>query len=555
MRRLATPILALIFALAVAVRAQNDAGFNDLARVFQIDLPSADAAILMDASLSMQNHRYRDVRQAVINFTATLTNTETLHLRVFGDVAGAPLEDRADKIAGAVAEHLPAEPLFQYTDLGLAILKGLEFLERDGASDAQALFLVTDGMHQPPPGGPFTRDFANDPNWQSLRERAWRLCQKRQVMIYGFGLGRRTDIALLRQIFPTPNIELIVGDTAQVVTTLKRVRENLRQARLRRAVGQELNDGKIKVWLAQSDIHGDASGFEQPVIIQNNYRHLPVIIERVNLRLASSSNKEIICELEGAPSELTLAPGRQWQGRLKGELQADLPGLSVGRKESVYRAEIQIAPIARLEHEAELASLGFDQLKPLCDEPPLRIELRARYGAPYWLIALSVGACATFAAIILHRRKLAAKHHAAIEQRQAERRRVAGAIKIWPANKPEPESGLADLGIHKAERIHLAQRPDGLEIATAIDPKADFVATIYGHLAGATPGKTESGKVEFRLEAAPGHRVAYEVGVGWREAARVTLCDRDLIEIDGWRLRYANQRLRTRAEAESARRE
>ncbi len=553
-RSLALTALSLI-ALTGSVQTQSGGSVAELARLFQIGLPPADVAIILDASLSMKKHRYEDVRQAIIDFASTLTDKETLHLRAFGDVAGAPLEDRADRIAGNVAEHLPAEPLFQYTDLGLAILKGLDFLERDEAGEAQALFLITDGMHQPPPGSPFTRDFANDPDWRSLRERAQALCQKRHVTIYGFGLGRQTDIALLRQIFPTPNVELIIGDAAQVITTLRHVRENLRQAQLRRAIERELNGGRIEVRLAQGEVYGDAGGFEQPVTIRNNYRYLPVAIERVNLRIASSSNKEIVCELEDAPRELTLAPGRQWQGRLRGSLQADLPGLSAGRKESVYRAEIRIAPIARFEHEADLARLSFDQSKPFCDEPPLRIELRARYGAPYWLIALSLLSCAAFALIVLRRRKLAEKHQAAIEQRQAERRRIAGAIKIWPAGKTEPEDGAADLSVHKAESLHLAQKPDGLEIVTTTDRDADVVATISGHLVGATPGKAESGKVEFRLEAARGHRLAYESGGQWREAARVTLCDRDLIDVDGWRLRYANHRLRTRAEAESARRE
>jgi hypothetical protein len=547
----------LAFTLGIPGRSQQNSQKAELAQLFQIGLPPADVGILLDASLSMKHHHYDDVRQAVVEFTSTLTNNEILSLRVFGDIAGAPLEDRADKIAGNVAGRLPKEPLFQYTDLGLAILKGLEFLERSGSSEAQTLFLITDGMHQPPPGSPYSRDFAGDRNWQALRERAQSLCQKRQVMIYGFGLGRQTDVALLRQVFPTTNVELIVGDAAQVVSALRRVRENLRQVQLRRAVEQELNGGTVGVQLDRSEIDGAADGFTQPVTIRNNYRHLPVIIERVELRRSTASSNEVVCELEGAPRELTLAPGQQWRGRLKGLLRAELPRIKLGRNERVYRAEIQITPIAKFQNHTAIAQLdpqGLFSPEPACAESSMRINLRARYGLPYWLVLVSLLFCSVLILAIRQRRKLMAKHQATIEGRHAERRRISGEIKIWPARVPEPDEGGADLSAYRSETLRLVKKPDGeLDVIVVVDPDAETVATLSGHLSGANPAKAESGRIEFRLEAARGHRLAYECGDGWREAQRVVLCDRDLIEIDGWRrLRYANHRLRTRAEVESA---
>src|SRR5262245_46606878 len=84
--------LILFAALAATGRSQPGPVANDLSQVFQIDLPSADTAILMDASLSMRNHRYADVRQAVIEFASIGAGKETLSLRVFGDVPSSPLE-------------------------------------------------------------------------------------------------------------------------------------------------------------------------------------------------------------------------------------------------------------------------------------------------------------------------------------------------------------------------------------------------------------------------------------------------------------------------------
>ena len=92
-----------------------------------------------------------------------------------------------------------------------------------------------------------------------------------------------------------------------------------------------------------------------------------------------------------------------------------------------------------------------------------------------------------------------------------------------------------------------------LELAPLEAESANTIAQLSGQLSGASPHRADAGKVEFRLEATRGHRLAYEAGGEWREVSVLTLCDRDLIEIDGrWRMRFVNHRLRTRAEIESA---
>ncbi len=559
---------------------QNTASTAELARLFQIGLPPADVAILMDASLSMKSHRYGDVRQAVIDFTGTLTGKETLSLRVFGDVASAPLEGPADKLAGNVANHLPSEPMFQNTDLGMAIRKALEFFERNDAGEAQVLFLLTDGQHQPPAGSPYTRDFANDPNWQELRKRAEALCLKRQVFVYGFGLGPRTDVSLLLKIFPASNVEVVVGDAAQVGMALRRARGNLRFTQLRQAVEQDLTTGGVEVRIEQSPVDSDAATVTQSITVRNRYRHLPVTLESVGLHNNEGAASDITCELENPPRDITLAPGQQWQGYLRATLQVETSNLRFGRVESSYCANVLLEPVARFKHKAEIEMLNLGQAEPLRNAQSVAITLRSRHGAPYWLIGSSLLGGLCFVLIITRSRKLAAKQRASVEQRHAERKRLAGAIKIWPAHKTELDEGGVDLSAYKTAILDLAPTAEGgLDLGAhaarvhsgfAREPRAlpgrsddqvplpdpdaaNVVAHLSGHLIGAAPGKAESGKVEFRMEAVGGHRLAYESGSGWCETARVILCDRDLIEIDGsWRLRYDNHRLRTRVEVESA---
>ena len=190
----------------------------DLFSLFQLDLPSTDIVILLDTSQSMIRHQYGNIRQSIIDFAPTLTDTDDLHLRIFGDTVSSPLEGNGRVIAAGIEQYLPQEPAFSHTDLGLAILKGIEFLGREGASKTQAFFLLTDGLHQPPQDSPYSRDFANDPEWRTLKQRAYDLCDQHALYVYGFGLGHHTDISILRQVFPTTNVEVIAGGAAQVIS-------------------------------------------------------------------------------------------------------------------------------------------------------------------------------------------------------------------------------------------------------------------------------------------------------------------------------------------------
>ena len=165
-------LLTALSLLAATGRAQDRPPLEDLYRLFQVDLPPADVVILLDASRSMAGHQYGSVRRSVVNFAPALTDKENVQLRVFGDTVSNPLEGRGGEVAGKIEGFLPQEPFFSHTDLGLAILKGLEFLERGDASQVQTLFLLTDGLHQPPADSPYSRDFDSDPDWQDLRRRA-----------------------------------------------------------------------------------------------------------------------------------------------------------------------------------------------------------------------------------------------------------------------------------------------------------------------------------------------------------------------------------------------
>ena len=568
--------LALLLAILCGAwpgRAQSAASLDDLFRLFQVALPLADVALMLDASLSMRGQKYSGARRAMIEFAPALTDKENLHLRLFGDTVTNPLEGRGDEAAGQVESYLPAEPFFNFTDLGLAISKGLEFLERDGAGQAQAFFLLTDGWHEPLPDSPYSRDFANDPDWQALRQRAEALSRRRQLFVYGFGLGQQTDIGVLRRVFPARNVEVVVGDTAQVAYALRRVRELLRRTQLRQAVARELEEGRVEARLAQSNVSGSRATFDVPLTIRNGYGHLPVRVEQINIQRSRGASPEIECALADAPSGLVLEAGAQWEGLVKCALQAEAPGWRIGEAAREYRATWEFAPVARFQHEAALEELGLNPTPANAGHPALAVDLRVPYGLPYWPFILLVALAAAAIGIGKAKRRQAERDRAAAEQRQAERRRLAGQLKIWPARQEEPEGDGLDLSHYASERLDLMAGEEGdLTIVVpeefsaeqtaaaqaafaqaAVPPAGEVVAHLSGHLIEAKPDDGESGRLEFRIEAAAGHKLAYESGDEMRETGALVLYDNDSLTLDGrWQLRYVNRQLRLRAEVEAA---
>lgn len=549
-------LLLLVLMLLPGARTTLGADQSDeLYRLFQVDLPTADVAILLDASRSMKDHHYGEVRQALVDFAPTLTDKETLQLRVFGDTVGSPLEGKGKEVAPSVAGYLPAEPFFGHTDLGLAILKAIEFLERDGSSGVQALFVVTDGLHQPPSDSPYTRDF-NDPSWRALQQRAQALCARHKVFVYGFGLGQQTDIAVLRRVFPAQNVEVIVGGAAHVAYALRQVRERLSRTQLRQAVEQELSEGRAEARLDQSAVSGDVAAFNVQLTIRNTYRHLPLVVDQIKVLRSSFSSTEVSCEVAGAPTKLSLAPGKEWRGITVGALNAAAPRWHLGKGHESYAASFEFIPVVRFLDEAALADLGLLDATPARPGTPvLKVDLRLSYGTSYWTILLIGSLVLGGAASVARVRKHLKDELTRIEQRQEDRRRISGKLKTWKANEDEPAGGGADLDNFAAPELQIITTADGgLGLAATADRSNEqVVVRVSAELVGSSPRDGESGKVEFVIKPTDKHRLQYEAGSASREVNELTLCDNDVLAIDDqWRLRYVNHKLRTRAEVEGA---
>jgi hypothetical protein len=182
------------------------------------------------------------------------------------------------------------------------------------------------------------------------------------------------------------------------------------------------------------------------------------------------------------------------------------------------------------------------------------VDLRTSYGISYWSLIGIILALALASSITLKKLKQGRHRHDEIMLRQEDRRCLTGTLKIWPPKQGEPEDHALDLSNYRSKNLSLLVVNDSeLEITADDISSGDIVARLSGSLMGASPDDGESGKPEYYIEAAEGHSLSYESRGNMIAAARVALCADDLLEIDGkWRLRYANHRLRTRAEVESS---
>jgi hypothetical protein len=265
---------------------------------------------------------------------------------------------------------------------------------------------------------------------------------------------------------------------------------------------------------------------------------------------------EVTCEVQGTPTKFSIAPGKEWRGAVTGLLNSNQPRWHVGKTQKNYSASFEFIPLVRFQDEVALADLGLlEAAPPRPDTPVPKVDLRVSYGISYWTILLIGSTAFGCAAGLARVRRHLKDQLVQVQQRQEDRRRIAGKLKTWKANEDEPEGDGADLGIFAAADLRIVKTADGnLDLASTADgSKEQVVARVSTELVGASPRDGESGKLEFTIKPNDAHRLQYEAGSDWPEVIQLTLCDNDVLSIDAqWRLRYVNNRLRTRAEVEAA---
>ncbi|MHB9108976.1 MAG: vWA domain-containing protein [Armatimonadota bacterium] len=350
------PLLVLFWcatALALWLPCTAAPTIDELYQRCQVDLPPVDLVVLIDGSGSMTGPKYDTVRKVTGEFVKSLGPSERLHLRLFAGTVSSPLESSGAEAAGKVDEYLPAQPLpGTGTDIALALAKGIEFLNRDGASRTQALFLLTDGTHQPPADSPGL-------SWETLRKRA-RGIRNQELIVYGVGLGQSTDINVLRQVFPPEAVEIVAGKPSLVKDVLNRFRDQLRREALRRVLTDDLRDGSVAITLNRQAKKTGGGSYATAVEIKNHYRYLGVSVSEFGLQATPDEDITSTASLSGLQDQGTLAPGESWTGTLTIKVA---PGASRWRLPPVVRKSavpLHFSADSDFAEQAVLRDLGFD---------------------------------------------------------------------------------------------------------------------------------------------------------------------------------------------------
>ncbi len=357
-------------------------------------MPVGDVSLLVDASGSMSG-RYATVRATVLRFAEGLSANESVTARAFAANITQPISGKGARARSLLDSGLPREPMAGTgTDLGLALSKALDDLDRPDAAPVQALFVLTDGLHQPPTDSPFSRDFVGDSDWRALRGRAHALAKRSHLIVYGLGIGGETDVGVLRRIFPVRNVEILSGDAASAGSAMARLQRQLRLLRLKTLLEQDLGQGKVTAIPGEPSARTAERKIVVPIVIHNAYQALPVTLSNLRLEGPTETSGAASAMLD-APSGLRLGPDQRSTVTMTIAIDRDLPRWALGRHRLDIRSSRHAAAEIAFEDRAALGILRFES-GPRFDAAPADVEIGLEYGKPLWVvIGVVVAAVAT----------------------------------------------------------------------------------------------------------------------------------------------------------------
>jgi hypothetical protein len=399
--------LGVVLALSTTVLSRSAAQspaedpLAALAERLDPQMPGADVSLLLDASGSMLG-RYSAVRAAALRFAEGLSRGETLTARAFAANITQPISGRGAEARSILDAGLPREPLSGIgTDLGLALSKALDDLDRPDAAPIQALFVITDGLHQPPGDSPFSRDFEGDRDWLDLRRRAGALAQRSHLIVYGLGIGGQTDIGVLRRVFPARNVEILSGDAASAGAAMARLQRQMRLVRLKTLLERDIEQGAVTVSPQSPSNRGNEGTVTVPIVIQNAYQTLNVTVTGLHVEPAADVPPGISVHLN-APSHLRLGQGERSTLTLTVALRRKVRRWALGRHRLSIESRWLPVGEAQFEDRAALEILRLPS-RPTFQPLAASVRIAVEYGKPWWLL-IALGASAVLTVIGWKRR-------------------------------------------------------------------------------------------------------------------------------------------------------
>jgi Mg-chelatase subunit ChlD len=195
MKKSLIPILALSLTFLLFSQTREDR-----------DAPKRDIFVILDVSGSMMNqNKFSNVREYLNKeiVDGLLKNGDTFNLITFGDYAVEQFSRvvNSDSDREFIRTDLAKiEPDHNYTDIGMAMEKLAEVLERREQSGVRRVILfITDGLNAPPASSPYKdKDIAVDERFRALGEKI----SKGGWFLYVIGMGGQTDARVIADAVP-----------------------------------------------------------------------------------------------------------------------------------------------------------------------------------------------------------------------------------------------------------------------------------------------------------------------------------------------------------------
>jgi Mg-chelatase subunit ChlD len=223
MKKFLIPTFVLVLTLSLFSQTQEDR-----------DAPRRDVFVILDVSGSMINqNKFSNVREYLNRevIGGLLKNGDTFNLITFGDYAAEQFSRtvNSDSDRESIKTDIAKiEPDHNYTDIGMAMEKLAEVLEkREQSGIRRVIFFITDGLNAPPPGSPYNgKDLALDERFRTLGEKI----SKEGWFLYVIGIGGKTDAQAIADAVPGSVLQTTGSDLdgLDVESYVNRVEEEAR---------------------------------------------------------------------------------------------------------------------------------------------------------------------------------------------------------------------------------------------------------------------------------------------------------------------------------------
>lgn len=322
-------LITAVFVLAVAITradALEGQGLEDVLQALAVDKVAADYVVIVDTSASMrEGNLYGQVREALRPLLEGLEPADHLSLLTFNATPGVRFVGPVGESPARALAQLPPDPAGCNaneragckTDIGDAIGRALDELERPGARAIGTIVLLTDGLHDPPTRSSYPK--ISGPAWDALSARAKALTGTHRITAYALALGPQTDAALLKQVFLETAVLQLPPD--QIGPYLQRIKDKTRLEKARQLLTSDLN-GVIQTSWDTKKLHAldlNAGIGQAEVTLHSTMAHVPVALTGLEL-----TAKGFAVEAHDLPKELSLAPGES--RTLAVELHFSRPG-------------------------------------------------------------------------------------------------------------------------------------------------------------------------------------------------------------------------------------